>query len=353
MKINKQIVFLVVILIIFGIVFIGCQNNQNKITDKKIIKIGIITDLTGPAAYWGESTKAGAQLALQELKAEGYNIDIIYEDYQLDAKNALSAAQKLVNIDHVQAIYSEFNPASITVGSFTKDLNILHFYDAANISPLENAPNTFKTYLDYKIGCQKVAEKFKEQEIKQIGMLKLNLEAGDICLAGIKTIYPNVLVESYNLGDTNFNTPILKMKNQGVGALINVGFEGDTLNTLKALQENNFQVPYGTVDDTITQQVKEKYQEQLKGSWAFGLPVISKEFSEKLLLTNRGEKLNSEYGAAFAYLHIKQMAKALAKCQNDYTCVRQVMENSPKDELMGFKSFVNHIADIEMPINNY
>src|ERR1043166_8098473 len=48
------------------------------------IKIGVITDLTGTAAYWGESTQVGAELAIQDLQTKGDNVQLIYENYSLE-----------------------------------------------------------------------------------------------------------------------------------------------------------------------------------------------------------------------------------------------------------------------------
>ena len=326
-KTNKIIILALALVVLLG----GCTKvlEEQKEVSSEVIKIGVITDLTGGAAYWGESTRVGAEIALEELKNDGYNVKFIYEDYRLDAKEALSAAQKLVNFDKVQGIYSEFNPAAISVGSFTKDLEILHLYEAAVTSLLKNAPNTYKTYLDYQSGCKEIAKKFKEQGIEKIGMLKVNLEFGEICLAGVKEIYnDNIISEAYNLGDNDFKTQVLKMKNAEVGAIINTGFEGDTLNTLKAIRELKFNVPYGTVDDTVTDNVKQNYKEELKGTWTFGFTDINLSFLVKIENKFPNKNLSSEYGAAFAYIHLRQMVKAIDKCGDDYACIAREMDSS-------------------------
>ena len=193
--------------------------------DKQNVEIGIITDLTGPAAYWGTSSQVGAELAVEELKEEGYDINLVYEDYRLDSSEALSAVQKLVNVDDVDGVYAEFNPAAISAGSFLKGKDVLYIYDAAIISPLENNPYAYKTYLDYKEGCRQISSKFREEGIEKMGVLKVNLEFGEICLEGAEEVYgENVSVEAYNLGDQDFKTQILKLNQEGVGAIINVGF---------------------------------------------------------------------------------------------------------------------------------
>ena len=47
------------------------------------------------------------------------------------------------------------------------------------------------------------------------------------------------------------------------------------------------------------------------------------------------------------------MVKALDKCSNDYQCVAKQMDQSEKSNILGFKRFNNHIAELEMTIKNY
>ncbi|MFA5319168.1 MAG: ABC transporter substrate-binding protein, partial [Candidatus Paceibacterota bacterium] len=350
-KTAKWILAIIVIaLIVLGVWYYGSKPTTPAETGP--IKIGVITDLTGHAAYWGESTRVGAEIAQKELKAEGYDVDLIFEDYQLDATKSVSAAQKLVNLDNVSAIYSEFNPASIAVSSFLKDLPVLHIYDAAPISPLAMSPNVFKTYIDYQNGCRLVAQKFKDEQIKKIAVLMPKIEAGELCLVGAKEVYPDLVAESYELGNTDFRTQVLKIKNSQAGAIINVGFEGDTLGTLKSIRELNYLAKYGTVDDTITDQVKAKYAKELKGAWSFGFGQVDPNFEAKLKLAS-SKTLSTEYGAAIAYTHIKQMTKALSKCQKDLACVDSEIANASVDKTIGFNGFKNRIADIQLQLRQY
>ena len=311
------------------------------------VKIGVVTDLTGPASYWGESTRVGAELAAQELKDEGYEVDLIFESYPLSAKEALTAAQKLVNIDDVDAIYSEFNPGAIAVGSFVKELPVLHVYDAAAVSPLEGAPYTYKTYLNYKAGCREITQRFKDEGVRKIGVLKINLEFGELCLEGVKEIYDYPAVESYDLGDQDFRTQFLKLKNAGAEAVINVGFEGDTLNALKVIKEQKLNIRYGTVADTITNQVTEQHSTELTGSLSFGFVEVDPKFKDKLTT-----KLSTDYAAALAYTHIKQIVKAISACGDHYDCIAIKMDAASSDSTIGFQGFKHHIAELEMQITS-
>ena len=158
--------------------------------------------------------------------------------------------------------------------------------------------------------------------------------------------------ESYTLGDSDFKTQVLKLKNDGIGAVINTGFEGDTLNTLKALQELQFNIPYGTVDDTITDNIKNKYPNELKGAWTFGFKDVDKNFVSKIQAESP-KKLATDYAAAIAYTHLKQIIKALDKCKNDLVCTKSELNNAKADGTIGFKNFKDRVADLEMAIKQY
>lgn len=71
------------------------------------IRIGFTMPLTGEAASYGESGRAGAELAIKEINdAGGVNgrmIEAIYEDDKCNP-TGISAMQKLVNVDKVHAI---------------------------------------------------------------------------------------------------------------------------------------------------------------------------------------------------------------------------------------------------------
>jgi len=349
---NKKKWFPVLAVVVLVLIVVFVSLNQNKVNAVDI-NIGVITDLTGPAAYWGESTRIGAEIAEQELEEEGYNVNLIFEDYQLDTTKALNAGQKLVNIDGVDAIYAEFNPAAIALGSFLADKDVLLVYDAAPVSPLAENLKAHKTYLDYREGCKLVAERFQGQGIEKIGVLKGNWEPGELCLEGVREIYGNdTISESYNLGDIDFRTQVLKLKSAGAGAVINTAFEGDTLNTLKALQELQFDVPYGTVDDTITENVKEKYPKELVRAVSFGFRDVEQSFAQKIDRAG-GAELATDYAAAIAYTHIKQIVKALDKCEKDVTCANDLISQSDADSTIGFVGFTDRIADLEMNIKEY
>jgi branched-chain amino acid transport system substrate-binding protein len=86
------------------LVLTGCATN----TAQEPVKIGGLFALSGGGESWGTDELAAVQLAIDEANAQGgingKHIELIAEDTQVDSRVAVSAAQKLINIDHVPVI---------------------------------------------------------------------------------------------------------------------------------------------------------------------------------------------------------------------------------------------------------
>ncbi len=71
---------------------------------RQTVKIGVIAPLTGGGTVFGNSLVAGIKLAKEDLKNTKYNYELVIEDDRSNPVQSASAAQKLINIDKVQAI---------------------------------------------------------------------------------------------------------------------------------------------------------------------------------------------------------------------------------------------------------
>lgn len=344
--------FVAAIVIIAAIVVFYWREKQPPQGSGQVYNIGVVSPLTGSFAFYGESTSAGARLAALELESEGIKVNIISEDGQTDPVKSLNAAQKLVNVDGARAIYSDLNPAAIAISSFLKGKDILHVYDAAPISPLEDNPLVFKTYIDFTAGCKEIALYLKNKGINTAGMLKPNFEAGELCLEGAREVFGEKLfVEEYNLGTSDFRTHIIKLRQHDIGALINISFPDETLSSLKNLRELRSNAVFAASSDSISPDTLSANQGLFEGVVAFGLAAPSDDFVQRL--KNKLPQANISYypSAALAYIHVKQMARSLASCQNaDTECIKMKMNSSKPDDVIGFGGFDRRIAKFDMPI---
>lgn len=350
---NKYIKIIGILLVIICIYALVQKNSFS--TDKDVtVKVGVITALTGDVAYWGQSTLLGAELAKMDLAKEGINADFIFDDAQLDPNMALNAAQKEVNIDKVDAIYSEFNPAAIAVTSYLKDKDILHVYDAAPVSPLKENQNTYKTFTDFQLGCQNIAAYLKNKGITKVGVLENNLEFGQLCLTGIKNVYgDNISVETFNPGIDDFRTMLAKLKQDNVQAIFNASFSTDQIVTLKNMKDLNMNLPFVGTTDIVTPEVVKQNANLFSKTIIFGLPVVSQDFINRLKETFPGKTITNEQAAGLAYIHLKQMAEVLHSCGKDMSCIRNGMDNEKPESIVGFNGFKDHIANFDVLIQQW
>ena len=344
-KPTKIIIALIVIaLVVWGII-VSVTDNQNR--DR--IKVGVITPLTGDSAWYGESTVAGFQLAKEKLAEKGIEIEVISEDGKVASKPALNAAQKLVNVNDVDAIYSDFNPAAISVSSFLADKDIIHIYDAAPVSPLEESNNIYKTYLDFYASCNAAAKRLKKRGVEKPGVLKMNIEFGELCLKGIKSVYPNPIVESYNQGNTEFLSHLTKLRAEDVDSIINISLTQETFSSLKARAQLNMRdIPFIATADSLPENLVQKNVTLMDNVIAFGLPQASEEFVD-LLRSKYPRRVNNLYKpvSAMAYLHGMQLGRAFDTCSGKLACVRSELNNAPPFSEIGFQGFKNRVAKFD------
>src|SRR6188508_2625516 len=75
------------------------------------IKVGVYGDLTGQTSSFGQSTKNGVELAVEEINAAGgvmgKKIELVIEDDQGRPEQAKTVVQKLISQDKVQAVLGE------------------------------------------------------------------------------------------------------------------------------------------------------------------------------------------------------------------------------------------------------
>lgn len=106
-EVKKNIIIgvVLVVAIVIGIVVIRTNNTAPT---GATVKIGFVGPLTGDAVSYGDPIRNAVEMAVSAVNEEGGTggkmIEVVYEDGKCANKEALSAVQKLVNIDRVIAI---------------------------------------------------------------------------------------------------------------------------------------------------------------------------------------------------------------------------------------------------------
>ncbi len=107
-------VFLAISLVISVFLTFACVDKSGTATvgpAGDTIKVGVYGDLTGQTSSFGQSTKNGIELAVEEINAAGgvggKKIQLIIEDDQGRPEQAKTVVSKLINQDRVQAVLGE------------------------------------------------------------------------------------------------------------------------------------------------------------------------------------------------------------------------------------------------------
>lgn len=138
MRFNKWVAIFVLVIFSAAILLTGCSQKQAATTtEDNVIKIGVITPLTGDVKTFGESVKKGFEFALEERngKVGNFKIEPIIMDDRNTPTEAVNVATKLVTQDKVSAIIG-----SVTSKCTIPASEVAQQYKVVMISPTSTNP---------------------------------------------------------------------------------------------------------------------------------------------------------------------------------------------------------------------
>lgn len=301
------------------------------------IRIGIITDLSSGGAYIGNQTRLGAELARDELLAEGKQVRLVFGDHQSNNVKAASEAEKMISVDDVQAIFSNFSGPARAIAPVALKTNRLYVYTAAAVSPLHDNPHAFKSYVDNHAGCRAIAEMWLKEGVNRIGVLKPETEFGELCADGAGEAVKNIIIQGYNLNDPVSAQVLRFRKAKGVVGILNPSFVPDIRNMLLSVRQLGLKAKAGITEDSFTEDLLREFPQELEGAITYGMPRPSEDFLKRLSEKSPGISMNAIEFAGLAYLHVKQIGNAFSECPaSDLNCVEQKLKASPADNRFGF-----------------
>jgi branched-chain amino acid transport system substrate-binding protein len=146
---SKRIFTIVSLLIVASMALAGCATAGSS----GPIKVAILAPLSGAVATFGESTRNGAMMAIDEANAAGgvlgRQIEVVVEDSQCSADPAVNAANKVIDQDGVKFIIGEVcSSASIPVSLITEEKGVLQISPTSTNDKLTlNEDGSTKQYI--------------------------------------------------------------------------------------------------------------------------------------------------------------------------------------------------------------
>jgi len=218
-----KIVYLMPLLLV--LVLAGCSRqatNNNASTQMKTIKLGFVMPMSGDAAAYGEQVQRVVDYYLpiinERYKDKNIKFEAVYEDGKCTGNDAVSAMQKLTDIDGVKFIVGGIcSSETLAMAPLSKDGHVLILTPGSSNIAIEGAsPYLFSfSYRDDVIGNKIAAESsqyksvaiISEQNDYNVGLRKNWLE-------GMKN-YPDTKIvadETFPKGATDFRSILEKVR---------------------------------------------------------------------------------------------------------------------------------------------
>jgi branched-chain amino acid transport system substrate-binding protein len=345
-KILIPLAILVVIIAAIAIYF------TQKPKEPETIKIGAILPLTGNLAFMGEFERNGMLLAADEINnsggINGKRIEIVFGDSKGQPKEAVSIANKFINIDKIKIIITSMTSVSLAIAPLAHEKRVIlaafcmdptiHQRSKYVIRLYESMGQEAEAILSYFANLQK--EKIRGVAILYVRHPGAEQQFRDYFIPGFRKLNIKILfAEPYELSQTDFRTQILKIEKSGADHLIVIGYGFAEVTLLKQLKE------YGIISKL-----------RILGGWNFAISSARLlDLSEGIILGvpeyayYKNEKAREfvksymiKYGVepnfdeAFAYLNIMLLADAIKRAERyDPDSILSKLLNLKIDSIMG------------------
>jgi branched-chain amino acid transport system substrate-binding protein len=216
------------------------------------VKIGVILPLSGDLAYLGESAKRGAELALENYAGTRNKYELIFEDDQFDAKKAVTAANKLISIDNVDAVVTFGSSGGNSVKPIAEKNKILHFAVATD-PKVADGGYTFNHWTPAKEEVRALVAELLKRNIKKIGLLTVNQDGmlaidNEITKQTQGTGISIVTDQKFNIGEKDFRTLIAKVKQNSPEILVMINYSPEIEILGRQIKDAGVKIPMTSVE---------------------------------------------------------------------------------------------------------
>src|SRR6266498_1667702 len=232
---------------------LGCGGYRNE-----ELVIGEYGSLTGEDATFGLSTKAGVEVALDELLAKkegkigGLKVRVVVEDDQGKPEEAATAVKKVINQDGVIAVIGEVaSSRSLAGGPICQEAGV------PMISPSSTNPEVTKKgefvfrmcFLDDFQGWVMAKFVTENLKLKKVAVLKDVKNDYSVGLASyfteaFKSMGGSVILEtSYSAGDADFRAALTSIKAKSPQAVVVPGYYTEAGLIARQARELGLKVP--------------------------------------------------------------------------------------------------------------
>ena len=262
--------------VIFIMLLGGCASVEIKsqpVDMSESLKIGFIGPLTGSQAPFGQSQLEAVKMLVEETDKgggiDGRLVDLIPEDSKGAPADAVTAAHKLIDVDHVIAIIGDMQSGdTMAIAPIVEQAKIPLVTPIATSPAISNAGDfVFRTMPSTQTQVELLANIFASQGIKRVGVIYVDNEFGKRSYEAFKGLFGGeiVLAEAHKQDESDFRSSLSKVQSKiqssdiqssDVQILVLMSYPKESGLLMRQLRELNLTIPvYGieTLGHIVTQ----------------------------------------------------------------------------------------------------
>jgi len=327
----KTLLNYLIIVVLILVVFTECNNVKKE---KNLIKIGAILPLTGKLSAIGEGEKEGLLLALDSLKLKypDWKIELQIEDFMSETKNALGAANKLIDIDKVDAIITSTTAAAEVVSPIVQKNGVVNFVISPDVEILEKSNTNYRVYYNFFTEARIFNNFFKNGEYKSISFLAVKYASIQKMIE--ERIEPEINGEI--LGKEFFDISQIDFKNSLTKASAlkpNLLFLAPQVNQVEPLSNQIIEGGYDKKVNTMVGSFTFNWKPlsiigKIEGLYLLSPKVqVEEENSSYQLAFSRKLKRNVNFDVMYAYDNLMILSEILVSSNNNKSKFESLFNN--------------------------
>lgn len=210
-----------------------------------VVKVGFINSITGKEAQIGENLTNGMQMAIEDLKAKGIQVDVIKEDDGGNPQKALAAYEKLATRDGVVGVVGPYTSGSAAVvASRVDQFNVPIILPAAAKEDItkKGYKHVFRLNAPADVYSRVLMEAVAKYHPKTIAYV---YAATDFGVSTVKTAQENaksmglteVANEKYQQGQPDYRATLAKVKATNPDLVFLVSYDADAILLMRQAKE--------------------------------------------------------------------------------------------------------------------
>jgi branched-chain amino acid transport system substrate-binding protein len=276
---KKLLISIMILALLMSAVFTGCSPAGNEDTDT--IKIGVASPFTGDYAQFGDYTKDGVELAVEEINNAGgvlgKPIEIVYGDDKGDSKEAVSVAQKFASDKNIVGIVGHFfSGATLAAGPIYQQ-NEIPTIAVASTNPdvADIGDYVYRINVGDNYQGSQLAQLLKDTGYNKATVIYDNSDYGK----GVSDVFTNsftelggevLLNESYIGGqDKDFSLILTKVKNSDTEVIVLISYYTEASLIIQQARNLGIDAPFYASDSLYTDDFL-----KLAGDAANGVHVV-------------------------------------------------------------------------------